>query len=188
MLSATTPDTPSHSSSEEALTALLPLRELREQLAAWEPGLIETARDADASRADLAHPFGVTSRQAAERRYLRVRPGNPGTTGEQRVQTIRDRRAADRTVMTWARSNAADLRQLAGQISALDTLPPDAQADLSAALANSDPALLLEPLVHTHAHLAALQPDRATRVGDLTRRTEDLRDESDQRRSRTSQP
>ncbi|MFP3988867.1 type III effector protein [Streptomyces sp. E11-3] len=185
--SATTPDTPSHSSSEEALTTLL-LRELREQLAAWAPGLIETARDAGASWADLAHPLGVTSRQAAERRYLRVRPGNPGATGEQRVQTIRDRRAADRTVVAWARSNAADLRQLAGQISVLDTLPPDAQADLSAALANSDPALLLEPLARTHAHLAALQPDLATRVGDLTRRTEGLRDESDQRRSHTSQP
>ncbi|WP_156725643.1 type III effector protein [Streptomyces apocyni] len=186
--SATTPDTPSHRSCEEALTALLLLRELREQLATWEPGLIEAARDAGASWADLAHPLGVTSRQAAERRYLRVRPGNPGTTGEQRVQTTRDRRAADRTVTAWARSNAADLRQLAGQISVLDTLPPDTRADLSAALANSDPALLLEPLARTHAHLAALPPDLATRVDDLTRRTEDLRDESDQRRSHTSQP
>ncbi|MEU4268025.1 type III effector protein [Streptomyces sp. NPDC026092] len=183
-----TPDTTPHGSSEEALAALLLLRELREQLAAWEPGFIEAARDAGASWADLAHPLGVTSRQAAERRYLRVRPGNPGTTGEQRVQTIRDRRAADRTITAWARSNAADLRQLAGQITALDTLPTDTQADLSAALAHSDPTLLLEPLARTHAHLTPLQPELAKRVDDLTRRTEDLRDESDQRRSHTPQP
>ncbi|MFF9013397.1 type III effector protein [Streptomyces sp. NPDC014870] len=183
-----TPDTTPHSSSEEALAALLLLRELREQLAAWEPGFIEAARDAGASWADLAHPLGVTSRQAAERRYLRVRPGSPGTTGEQRVQTIRDRRAADRTITAWARSNAADLRQLAGQITALDTLPTDTQADLSAALAHSDPTLLLEPLARTHAHLTPLQPELAKRVDDLTRRTEDLRDESDQRRSHTPQP
>ncbi|MGW8355215.1 type III effector protein [Streptomyces wedmorensis] len=186
--SATTPDTTPHGSSEEALAALLLLRELREQLASWEPGFIEAARDAGASWADLAHPLGVTSRQAAERRYLRVRPGNPGTTGEQRVQTIRDRRAADRTITAWARSNAADLRQLAGQITALDTLPTDTQADLSAALAHSDPTLLLGPLARTHAHLAPLQPELAKRVDDLARRTEDLRDESDQRRSHTPQP
>lgn len=31
------------------------LRQVREQLAAWETGLIETARDAGASWADLAH-------------------------------------------------------------------------------------------------------------------------------------
>ncbi|MFF5922769.1 type III effector protein [Streptomyces flavochromogenes] len=185
--SATTPDTPPHDSPEEALAALLLLRGLREQLAAWEPRFIEAARDAGASWADLAHPLGVTSRQAAERRYLRVRPGNPGTTGEQRVQTTRDRRAADRTVTSWARSSAADLRQLAGQITALDTLPPDTRADLSAALAHSDPTQLLEPLARTHPHLTP-RPDLAKRVADLTRRTEDLRDESDQRRSHPPHP
>ncbi|MFJ2932692.1 type III effector protein [Streptomyces sp. NPDC087219] len=185
--SATTPDTTPHGSSEEALAALLLLRELREQLAAWEPRFIEAARDAGASWGDLAHPLGVTSRQAAERRYLRVRPGNPGTTGEQRVQTIRDRRAADRTIKAWARSNAADLRQLAGQISALDALPSDTQADLSAALAHSDPTQLLEPLARTHPHLTP-HPDLAKRVDNLTRRTEDLRDESDQRRAHTPEP
>ncbi|MBP2583165.1 hypothetical protein J3A78_003643 [Streptomyces sp. PvR006] len=184
---ATAPHTTPPDSPNEALAALLLLRELREQLAAWEPGFIEAARDAGASWADLAHPLGVTSRQAAERRYLRVRPGNPGTTGEQRVQTTRDRRAADRTVTAWARSNAADLRQLAGQITALDTLPPDTQADLSAALADSDPTQLLEPLARTHTHLTP-HPDLATRVDNLTRHTEDLRDESDQRRSHTPSP
>ncbi len=72
---------PDAGSSEQVLAALLVLREAREQLAEWEPGLIEAAREAGASWADLAHPLGVSSRQAAERRYLRVRPGSPGSTG-----------------------------------------------------------------------------------------------------------
>ncbi|MEU9388304.1 type III effector protein, partial [Streptomyces sp. NPDC048279] len=70
---------------EQALASLLLLRQVREQLAGWETSLIETARDAGASWADLAHPLGVASRQAAERRYLRGRPGPAGSTGEQRV-------------------------------------------------------------------------------------------------------
>src|SRR5688572_23831975 len=82
-------------SSEQALAALLLLRQLRDQLAGWETGLVETAREAGASWAELAGPLGVASRQAAERRYLRLRPGAPGTTGEQRVQATRERRAAD---------------------------------------------------------------------------------------------
>lgn len=77
------------------LASLLLLREVREQLAGWETSLIETAREAGASWADLASPLGVASRQAAERRYLRLRPGADGTTGEQRVKATRDRRAAD---------------------------------------------------------------------------------------------
>ncbi|MYZ37629.1 type III effector protein, partial [Streptomyces sp. SID4917] len=41
---------------EQALASLSLLRQVREQLAGWETGLIETARDAGASWADLAHP------------------------------------------------------------------------------------------------------------------------------------
>ncbi|MFD3535808.1 type III effector protein [Streptomyces sp. NPDC058664] len=177
-----------HGSPQEALTALLLLRQVREQLAEWEPGFIEAARDAGASWAELAHPLGVTSRQAAERRYLRVRPGGPGTTGEQRVQATRDRRAADRSVTAWARGNAAELRQLAGQITALDALPAPARNALSEALADSDPALLLEPLTGSLTHLAGLRPDLAERVDTLTSRTTHLRHESDQRRSGTPRP
>ncbi|WP_425578626.1 type III effector protein [Streptomyces gulbargensis] len=172
-------------SSEQALAALLLLRELRERLADWEPGLIETAREAGASWADLAGPLGVTSRQAAERRYLRVRPGRPGDTGEQRVRATRDRRAADRSVSTWARGNAADLRQLAGQVTALDGLPPRVRTALAGALAESDPALLLEPLAGTRPHLVRLSPDLAERVDALVRHTAHLRDASDQRRAGT---
>ncbi|MFD4118625.1 type III effector protein [Streptomyces niveus] len=165
-------------SSEQALAALLLLREVRERLATWEPGLIEAAREAGASWADLAGPLGVASRQAAERRYLRVRPGSPGTTGEQRVQATRDRRAGDRSVTHWARDNSSDLRQLAGQITALTGLPPDArsrQALIATALADNDPAALVAPLTAARPHLEGSHPDLADRVGAITRHTDRLR-------------
>ncbi|WP_433573553.1 type III effector protein [Streptomyces sp. CA-251247] len=163
---------------EQALATLLLLRELRDQLAGWEPGLIEAARAAGASWADLAHPLGVASRQAAERRYLRVRPGTPGSTGEERVQATRDRRAAGRTVTAWARGNAADLRRLAGQITALTDLPARAGAPLARladALADNDAANLIAPLADTHTHLTAGHPDLAGRVDSVTRHTDELR-------------
>ncbi|PJN39972.1 type III effector protein [Streptomyces sp. CB02959] len=156
---------------EQALASLMLLRQVREQLAGWETGLIETARDAGASWADLAHPLGVTSRQAAERRYLRGRPGPAGTTGEQRVTATRQARAAQRTTATWARHNAADLRRLAGQITALTDLPPTARRPLSelhAALAHNDPADLIAPLTATRPHLAATHPGLAAQLDSLT--------------------
>ncbi|MEW2081603.1 type III effector protein [Streptomyces sp. NPDC005283] len=156
---------------EQALASLSLLRQVREQLAGWETGLIETARDAGASWADLAHPLGVASRQAAERRYLRGRPGPAGTTGEQRVQATRQARAADRTTAAWARRNAADLRRLAGQITALTDLPPAAcrpLTELHAALAHDDPADLIAPLTAARPHLAAAHPELAARLDALT--------------------
>ncbi|MFE7767589.1 type III effector protein [Streptomyces sp. NPDC057438] len=156
---------------EQALASLMLLRQLREQLAGWETGLIERARDAGASWADLAHPLGVASRQAAERRYLRGRPGPAGTTGEQRVTATRQARAAERSTATWARRNAADLRRLAGQITALTDLPPSARrpvGELHAALAHDDPADLIAPLTATRPHLAAAHPDLAARLDTLT--------------------
>ncbi|MER6274246.1 type III effector protein [Streptomyces sp900105755] len=143
---------------EQALASLLLLRQVREQLAGWETGLIETARDAGASWADLAGPLGVASRQAAERRYLRGRPGPAGTTGEQRVQATRERRAAERTTANWARRNAADLRRIAGQITALAHLAPEArpaQAALHAALGATDAAELIAPLTGMRPYLDA---------------------------------
>ncbi|MEU3464307.1 type III effector protein [Streptomyces sp. NPDC006733] len=163
---------------EQALAALLLLRELRAQLAGWEPALIEAARDAGASWADLAPPLGVASRQAAERRYLRVRPGAPGATGEQRVQATRNRRAADRTVTAWARDNAADLRQLAGQITALTDLPARAEtplAQLADALAHSEAVHLLAPLTDSRTHLQAGHRDLAERIDIITQHTDQLR-------------
>ncbi|MFD8205948.1 type III effector protein [Streptomyces sp. NPDC059695] len=156
---------------EAALASLMLLRQVRERLAGWETRLIETARDAGASWADLAPPLGVASRQAAERRYLRGRPGPVGTTGEQRVTATRQARAADRTTAAWARHNAADLRRLAGQITALTDLPATARrplTELHEALAQDDPADLIAPLLAARPHLLAAHPDLAARLDDLT--------------------
>ncbi|MEV6028359.1 type III effector protein [Streptomyces sp. NPDC052036] len=147
---------------EQALASLMLLRQVREQLAGWETGLIETAREAGASWADLAHPLGVASRQAAERRYLRGRPGAIGATGEQRVTATRQARAAERATATWARANAADLRRLAGQITALAHLAPEArsaQAALHAALGATDAAELIAPLTGMRPYLDAHHAD-----------------------------
>ncbi|MEU3984461.1 type III effector protein [Streptomyces sp. NPDC026672] len=148
--------------AEQALASLMLLRQVREQLAGWETGLIETARDAGASWADLARPLGVASRQAAERRYLRGRPGPTGTTGEQRVTATRQARAAERATATWARANAADLRRLAGQITALAHLAPgarSAQAALHAALGATDAAELVAPLTGMRPYIDARHTD-----------------------------
>ncbi|MFF8600002.1 type III effector protein [Streptomyces sp. NPDC015232] len=167
------PDTPAGPAPgpEQALASLLLLRQVREQLAGWETGLIESARDAGASWADLAHPLGVASRQAAERRYLRGRPGPAGTTGEQRVTATRQARAAERSTAAWARTNAADLRRLAGEIAALTDLPRAARrplGDLHAALAHDDPAHLIAPLTAARPHLTRNHPDLAARLDTLT--------------------
>jgi hypothetical protein len=86
-----------HPDPQQALATLHLLRQLREQLAHWDTPLIETARNAGATWTDLAAPLGVANRQSAERRYLRQRPGPPGTTGEQRIQATRKHRATHRT-------------------------------------------------------------------------------------------
>ncbi|MEU9182694.1 HSP18 transcriptional regulator [Streptomyces sp. NPDC048550] len=169
-----------------ALAALLMLREVREQLASWESGLIETARGQGASWADLAGPLGVASRQAAERRYLRLRPGKAGSTGEERVQATRDTRAADRTVTAWARDNAADLRRLAGQVTALTNLPASADnaiGELNLALADNDAARLMQPLAATRTHLRPQDAHLAERIDTLTRHTEQLRHDTRDQRS-----
>ncbi|MGI5466462.1 type III effector protein [Streptomyces sp. CA-132043] len=170
---------------EQALAALLLLRQVREELAGWETGLIETARQAGASWAELAPPLGVASRQAAERRYLRQRPGPAGTTGEQRVQATRDLRAADRSVTAWARRHAADLRSLAGQVTALTDLPAASRSSLTRlgqALAQDDPAALLAPLTAARPHLRRRHPDLAARIDTLTTHADQLRDDSNSRR------
>ncbi|WP_435811467.1 type III effector protein [Streptomyces rubiginosohelvolus] len=131
----------------------------------------QNARDVGASWADLAHPLGVASRQAAERRYLRGRPGPEGTTGEQRETATRQARAATRTTAAWARHNAADLRRLAGQITALTDLPAAARrpvSELHSALAHDDPADIVAPLTATRPHLAAAHPDLAAQLDALT--------------------
>ncbi|MDX2817139.1 HSP18 transcriptional regulator [Streptomyces sp. PA03-5A] len=182
----TTPAAISGDDTEQALASLTLLREVREQLAGWERGLIETARAAGTSWAELAGPLGVASRQAAERRYLRLQPGAAGSTGEERVKATRDRRAADRTVTAWARDNAADLRRLAALITGLSDLPPAARSAIAAidrALAHNDAARLMTPLAAARIHLQPGHPEVAARVDALIRHADQLRqDSNDQRR------
>jgi hypothetical protein len=163
----------------DLVAALAVLRELREELAGWEPELITAARAQKVSWAALAPALGVTSRQAAERRYLRLRPTGTGEqTGEERVRAQRDRRAGDRAVAAWARDNAAVLRQLAGQVSSVRGLSDHAQhhVDLvSQALSKDDPASLLPPLADTHPHLTATHAGLAARVRSLTDQATQIR-------------
>ncbi|MEW1914276.1 hypothetical protein AB0442_38695 [Kitasatospora sp. NPDC085895] len=173
---------------EQALAALVLLRELRTELAGWEAGLVESARQAGATWADLAQPMGVASRQAAENRYLRLKPAGrtiQAGTGAERVKAVRDRRAADRTVTVWARDNAAELRVLAAQITTTALAPGarPAQAALTAALGTTDPADLIAPLAAIRPHLGTSHGDLATRLDALTRHTTQLRDDSNRRRA-----
>ncbi|MFJ6947356.1 type III effector protein, partial [Streptomyces wuyuanensis] len=79
-------------------------------------------------------------------------------------------RAADRSTAAWARRNAADLRRIAGQITALTDLPTTARrplSDLDTALAHDDPAALVAPLTAARRHLNA-HPDLAAQLDRLT--------------------
>ena len=173
---------------ENALAALLLLRDLRTELAGWEAGLVETARAAGATWAELAQPMGVSSRQAAENRYLRLQSAgrDADRTGAERVKAVRDRRAADRTVTTWARANAAELRVLAAQIAGLTNLNPaagPAMTDLHAALGATDAADLITPLAHIRPHLGKDHGDLTIRLDALQTRADELRQDSNQRRA-----
>lgn len=177
----------------QALAALLLLREVRTELADWEAGLVETARAAGATWADLAPPMGVASRQAAENRYLRLRRARTGeaasstaSTGAERVKAERDRRAADRTVSAWARAHTADLRVLAAQITALTGLAPDAQPAVDAlhtALGSEDAAGLIGPLTYIRPHLAGDHAGLTARLDALTTQADRLRQDSNRRRA-----
>lgn len=174
----------------DLVAALTVLRQLREELAEWEPELITAARERKVSWAALAPALGVTSRQAAERRYLRLRPSDSGEqTGEQRVRAQRDKRAGDRAVAAWARDNAAVLRQLAGQVSALEDLPSRARrhAELvGQALADNDPTSLLSPLADTHTHLKTTHAGLAAQIQSITDQTTQIRDTTHAARSASS--
>jgi hypothetical protein len=174
---------------DQLLAALSGLRLLREELAGWEPELITAARAAGASWVALAPALGVASRQAAERRYLRLQPSHTGEkTGEARVDAERDRRAGDRAVADWARRNSAILRQLAGRVSALDGLGPAGQESanrLGAALGDDDPATLLPPLAAARPHLTDAHSGLAEQVGEISEQADRLRrDAAGNRRAR----
>ena len=160
------PDSTMEVTASNLLEALMLLHWMQDELTAIEPALIAAARQAGLSWQTLAPALGVASRQAAERRYLRLLPaavGHGGDTGDSRVRAARDRRAGQRAVAVWANHNTADLRRLAGQITALGDLDDDAAASidlLHQALGDLDatalPTLLanIRRYLHRHPELA----------------------------------
>lgn len=159
----------------QVLAALMLLRELRDELSGWEPQLIEAARELGTSWADLAPVLGVASRQAAERRYLRVRRTGESGTGDERVQAERDRRAGDKAVAAWARSNAGVLRMLAAQVG------PHSE-EVQRALGSEDAVSLLGPLADAGPRLEAGHPGLAEQIAEIGARTDQLRTDAQNRR------
>ncbi|MDQ0379538.1 hypothetical protein [Amycolatopsis thermophila] len=165
----------------KVLAALRVLRELREELMTWEPQLIRAARELGVSWAELAPALGVASRQAAERRYLRLRDAaGSDNTADERVQETRDRRAEDRAIVQWARENSASLRRLAGQVSALKGVP--GVGKVRRALAEDDAAALLSPLAGVGQHLDHAYPALAVEISEIATHTERVRRETQERR------
>jgi hypothetical protein len=175
----------------ELLLALANLRRLRDSIAVWEPVLIAAARDRGVTWNDLAPALGVASRQAAERRYLRLNPrtaDHPRTTREQRVDATRGDRAGERAVADWAQRNAAELRQLAGQVTLLDGLDRAAQDRvdrLHGALGAADAANLIAPLAEAGAALSDTHPALAEQITAVNRTTDEVRAEGRRRRTST---
>ena len=111
----------------------------------------------------------------------------PGDTRDGRVRAERDRRAGHRAVAQWANDNTADLRRLAGQITALTDLDDDA-ADavgrLHRALADPDATALPALLADTQRHLRD-HPDLAGQIDSVTASTEQVRRQTKQKRDGT---
>ena len=173
--------------AEELLEALVLLRWAQAELAGFEPTLIAAAREAGVSWQSLAPALGVASRQAAERRYLRstsTAPGQPGATRDERVQAERDRRAGSRAVDRWANDNTADLRRLAGQITALtdlDDAATETVTRLHDALGDPDASALPALLADTQPHLPR-HPDLAAQIDEVTATTDQVRRQPTHRR------
>lgn len=172
---------------EQLLGALQTLHGIRALLDQWEPALITAARARGVTWAQIAPALGLASRQAAERRYLRLAPqaaGQSGTTREHRVQATRDQRSGDRAVADWARDNAAALRQLAGQISALDSslesgLDAATRSSVErvrAALGHADAAELVDPLTAAGPPLSTSHPGLADQITALGEAADQIRD------------
>jgi hypothetical protein len=173
------------------LEALVLLRRAQSELAGIEPILIAAARAAGVSWQALAPALGVASRQAAERRYLRSTSGpteQPDATRDARVQAERDRRAGQRAVTRWANDNTADLRRLAGQISALTDLDADAdnaRIRLHDALGDPDASALPGLLTAIQRHLPH-HPGLTEEIDSVTARTDQIRQQSPRHRGDTS--
>ncbi|WP_249998335.1 hypothetical protein [Actinoplanes sp. M2I2] len=162
------------------LDSLVLLRWAQSELAAVEPVLIAAARAAGVSWQSLAPALGVASRQAAERRYLRstsADPDRPDATRDARVQAERDRRAAHRAVTRWANDHTADLRRLAGQVTALTDLGGAATETLGRlhdALGDADAAALPGLLAEAQPHLPR-HPELAAQIDAVTERAAEIR-------------
>lgn len=189
MVKRSTADSPPVSAAE-LLDALVLLRWAQTELAGIEPTLIAAARATGISWQALAPTLGVASRQAAERRYLRSASAadRPGATRDARVQAERDRRAAHRAVARWANDNSADLRRLAGQITALTDLDEAATAALTRlhqALGDPDASALPALLAATHHHLPR-HPDLAAQIDTVTAHTDQILQQPARRHGDTS--
>ncbi|MEU4245394.1 hypothetical protein [Actinoplanes sp. NPDC026619] len=167
-------------SPAELLEALVLLRRAQSELAGFEPILIAAARAAGVSWQAIAPALGVASRQAAERRYLRSTASpteQPGATRDARVQAERDRRAGDRAVTRWANDHTADLRRLAGQITALadlDDAADQALAQLHNALGEPDASTLPALLAAVQRHLRR-HPGLTGQIDAVTAHTDQIR-------------
>ena len=170
---------------EQVLAALARLRWAQAELESAEHRLITAARAAGVSWQALAPALGVASRQAAERRYLRLTPADgDDSTRDDRVRAERDRRAAHRAVTRWANDHTADLRRLAGRITSLTDLGDDAAGDvgrLNDALAGPDAGALPGLLADTHRHLGA-HPELAGQIDTVLSRADQVRRHTQQRR------
>lgn len=178
--------------SAGVLDALTRLRNLRDLLNQWEPQLIDAARANGISWVQLAPALGVASRQAAERRYLRIKPNTADASmnGEQRVEAARARRASDRAVESWAKDHAADLRLLAGQVVAAAETDHASHAtaeQVHDALGSNDSAALLEPLADAGSRLSHGHPGLAERILAIGEQTDAVRRASSTSRTRETQ-
>jgi len=175
----------------QLLEALALLRQIQAQLSAIEPELITAARRAGTSWQALAPALGVASRQAAERRYLRLAPGDAdAATHDGRVRAVRDQRAGLRAVTRWANDNTADLRRLAGQITALTDLDATADQDvgrLHGALGDTDASALPALLADMHQHLDG-HPHLAEQVQILNAQVDQVRKDTQQHRDAAARP
>ncbi|MCC0100436.1 hypothetical protein K7B10_37830 [Streptomyces flavotricini] len=88
--------------------------------------------------------------------------------------------------MDTARDNAADLRRLAGQITALTSLPADSETtigDLNRPSPTTTPPGSCAPLADTRTHLRPEDAELADRIDALTRHTDQLRQDTHDQRS-----
>jgi hypothetical protein len=182
-------DRPHGVDGPELVDAMVRLRQLRDELARWEPALIGAARERGLTWTEIAPALGLASRQAAERRYLRLNPqaaDTTTTTREDRVQAARNQRSGDRAVAAWARKNAADLRRLAGRIADLDGIGQTARKKIESirvALGADDPADLVGPLSAAGPSLRGSHPALADQINAIDQTADEIRSADRDRRS-----